>query len=1401
MSPSEKEIFEQAIKRRREFTSAKNRPEDVRANFLMRLLQRLRDSEEGKKAVALQKRTGIALFDDALADDARRRQNFRIEARKNQYPKISDTEVQELLQDALKAAEIQGSAKDIIKNPESLSQVISMELAARIATLSPEMQQDPRVLYSILGDAYHSIDWKKLTSEQAKLLEGEFKVCAEDVFGKMRQTKEVNGRKIEIPDNARLWRGLGDYVITTDIADDEVLPPKPGDSAPASEIKEYNRIKTTNEQHQALRKRLYEIQSVINRSDPTTKSLKEEYDNLLKDIAKSSVMESEAEQLRQRLAQEIKELEVKAPPRGKVQTGEAAVRFEEEARGAQSTPLDQEGLKTNPTRRSEQGPLWSIYSNPDPGDPNSVEAIFPGNTELQAGLLRIRNFLTPASLEEQMFPRTDKLLKAEKMLDQLLRDNRDLAQPQQEYIESYKNMLRSEAYARQQKERPASRFYLDPVTYDLFKRAPVVLVESKFITAAKEIAIAGPGSARAKTALEELDLIQYILFSNGFDEARVQQYALSPELVRELGREAFSEADFTGFREAMTRFAPAQKEKFGRSFVTKYSALQWLEAKTNADGPANKDYQAFVNRMNDEDFFGLDGGYGELLARIRPKLRTVYLSYGDTEEGYKAGHNPAYWNKAIAATAELIENDPEMKKLFSDYMNGEYFKINPFDEQEQSTLKAIGIDVEHVLPWKDATVMLTKFAAMREMMDHLKDNHDLRFLPPSWSVALGDMPSTFNKKEFWVAQLKQSFERQIQTWGSETAIDDNDRIMWRKRSVIVRNMAPSIDEWSDEVSSGLWDKIQQWKRGGMGDTEERRQLFAEVEMRCKLIPLRDDMVPKATDIESFSKWLGKLKESTLKEEVRMYNGARIIQLYRSFPYAAMAESGFRRSHEDKFMRDAYQELIGNVLGKEGFDKFMEGRSLAGKMVGAGRSWMFEMFTGEREKARGKLINTFAEVSRYAPHEVAKVLRDGNSKSFAVWADENIGGMKNYGKEFKNLTLIWEDLNALCDKELLAQVDYSKGVEGLTKQVAGSPQRGQLEIIRQYFHDQPAIYKNISNYNPEDAMNAYMTKMKGLTEYLLENSSNNVVLPTQNLFDKLFRRANISIHRHVTQFGAVEEIADPRYIPFIIDARFDDYPYEWLQYPDRLAAIAGKMGITISAEQRKNLLSVTERFFEFGDQMSAPFRRKERDLGAAGTVHSKTAITSKLTLDQKPKIEAQAEMYPMEVGYQGTQAAAFFVGVEAGAELLNLKTKLGYALFEKTPGASDASEYVSSSIKAESPDELRTRLEHYLNATVGKGSAIGSGAVEELHKTIKQLAGISYWERAIMGKPGNLRWAIAHRLGIDRVIGRRLDKLDDTAPLGVWLFKARWIPPIFIGLLIAYAFVEIKNTVSQDKRGG
>jgi len=50
----------------------------------------------------------------------------------------------------------------------------------------------------------------------------------------------------------------------------------------------------------------------------------------------------------------------------------------------------------------------------------------------------------------------------------------------------------------------------------------------------------------------------------------------------------------------------------------------------------------------------------------------------------------------------------------------------------------------------------------------------------------------------------------------------------------------------------------------------------------------------------------------------------------------------------------------------------------------------------------------------------------------------------------------------------------------------------------------------------------------------------------------------------------------------------------------------------------------------------------------------------------------------------------------------------------------------------------------------------------------------------------------------KYIARWVKDLDDRVPLGVWIWKLRWVPPILLGLLIAYAFVEIKNTTSGDK---
>lgn len=1408
----EDDIFNEAVKRSRRVNATGGvikETTEARADFITELLRRIYrlTNEQGKPVSQLYSEKTIGLFDSAIKNDAKARLEFRSGVRRQgSYPTRTVDEAQSILVDSVSVAERTGAATDIIKSRARLTQPITMELAARIAVMPPELQNNPRALYFEAARAYQSVDWQKMTPAQADMMAKELKSEIEDVFDRMKLNESVS--TTIIPDKKQLWRGLGDYYLTAEVSAIEQLPPAPTTGASRADAlahqKLVNSITTRNQQREALQNRLREIQDTINRPGPTTDTLEKAYRELEKDIyQKETVIKSDSEPILQKLDEEIKQLKEKGPLGTRRPTTRAdespALTFEKEAQIANSRSPDSINL------------LHEI-------DPQSVQSLFPGNTQLQTELLKLSNLFT-ATPEEQIYGiPSDRLYQGREVIKQIKRDFGGLPPDQRELISHFERRIEDQVTREMQFSRQESSIYLDPASYTLLLKAPVALATKEELDASRRLLVSREDVA-GETSLTRLRNIHYILFSESFDEKRIKMG--SAEIARNLSTE-----EIETIRKARRSISKAQKEKFSRSYTTVFNAIRFSDLWSNAAGADDEMFQRFVNQLKDEDYFALDGAFGELIARIRERVRTNMEFYMANENGQVAATDPKFLEMSMRDTVDEIRKDKELEEMFGHYLDGEYFKATPFDPHEPNTLKAVGIDAKDILTWRESAEMLTKLSVIRMQMNMEMDIIECRYLPPAFGSKDGSYPMTFNVKEK-VAKLVHWVERDMMQWGSKSSKMDNDRLMIRKQAQLMIDLVPELSIAADERTDKLWGKIERLRdlrrtEQNM-DKKEKLRLFAEISNVCYFIPNRDFPPPNydasnPSTFPEFEKWLLSVDKKFLQKEALIFEGMRRAQSFGTDPYLGMHGSGFRRSHEGKFQRDALTEVLSNtmltayseVMGmtpEQTRDRFMKGRFLSATIVGSARKYDMNIMAHHlKVKAGNEHVANMADVSMYRSHSVAMILWEGESRSFTQWCTDHIGGIQNYRETFKKISTNFDAIHATMEKNWQFQPDYYAADY--------APHHRQLML--------EALTKKYGNAEvAQRELQTYLDQMHSLSVYLVGEHPGGATTEHEahGLFEKIGKAWR---HRRgdpiVRRFGAAEEFRDPRYLLNTKQIRFDDYPFEWLQYPERMLASAKQAGITLSPKlehelvtgEFKTILPVSARFFNFGNQQSGPFRRMLRDLGQSTAVYN-THPTILDVKDEKAQIETAGKAYPPIVGYQGPEVAAMYTLLQGGGSLLAEATKPGYDLFEHTPGSSDISTYVYSDFKAKSADEIHTKLETWLRATHGKPENTGSPAVEALYDAIKRNANISEkelipgiratrvsWEKLFLGGQQSFRRAFIEQYKTGKYIERWVKELDERIPLGVWVWKLRWVPPIFLGLLIAYAFVEIKNTTSGDK---
>lgn len=1311
-------------------------------DFLAKILERIQQHELKKQVVRDHARAEYAR---AMSKDPYERHAYHHSLKERRYSVEMLKESQNALREQWDmAAKENRLPTEFITSPDQVQHsAVAAEYIARITALPSELRNDPRVLYAEASRAYHSIDWQKLTAEE----EAELKLVIERTFARMHElarTENVPG----MPDTDKdLWWGMGDYYLSRDISPEEAqLDPANPDQ----------QIDARNQQRRNLKNRLKRLQSDLsqfNSASQEKKLLEDVSQELQKGKYESEKMtskgpvkqpplyfEEDVERVRRHLSREIDNFDIADRP-------SRQVNIERPPTAVSLEDLRQQAKAADEQHRGETTP-HNLFQDITP---EMLDEKFVGQEALQQQLLELRKRFEYTHESRIKGFDANSLATGQQMVRDLLRE-RNLTAEQKEIIKRFDQRLEGEIAKKRQQEQPMSRFYLTPEEIIGLDEDPIGTIDS-MVSKVFDKMISDPEDIQVRAYMDRMDLMNQYLFSNQYDAKRLREMLIAtenmaPDVVERLIK----------IRE---RLAPDQKDRLSRTFTIRWHAARWYREWANTDSPSGRQFSEFINtRMNEDDFFGLDGIYGPLVARAREILRVKYEArmYKD---GISQAHNPEWYTKALQDTVEeLIQND-HYRRIYEDqYLKGRFFMSNPDaptdpndPNYEANTLMPTKT---HGQTWEQAAKTITNFADIRFLMSGEKFNMDIRYRTPRFGVMAGQIHSTFWEKQR-IAKLMRPFTNFFETWegfGGKTAIE---RAIIRHRANIMRRASPDIDIWARDWTDRLMADIARWKSGGM-QGEEERELFAEVAEKFFFQPDKLKRPPDPGGPE-FAHWLKQLSRKTLEEEVRVYSGMLIDQQHTMRPYLMMFESGYRNGAQRQFMSDMVSTLYGRNNPDEGRHIF-----LAGHVVDSANGYFMKKYVGDPEHSRNKFVSNMKEASRYRPHSMAMVLKEGGSRSFERYTATLPGGKKRYAEIFSELSLRFDEIRSRILEqfdERYTQIDYLAG-----------PNAQQMEIIDAVFADHAGETGAMSK-------DVYLHLMQDLSQHLVSG-------------------------------GWAEEFSNIRYAPLLSKGRWDDYPYEWLQYPERYVnKLRVKYPDRFDDETvRRMLMRASERFIgeKIGEEQSGPFRRMWRDLGAAQTVFDQMP---KL-FDPDPKVHSEAfqTAYSVEVGYQGPMHAAMNVVMAAGglegAEKVYGFWEKGYGPFrEGAKGSNDFSVYGFSDHKGKSVDELRETIEHILRMTSGNVAHNAGDEAAALLESAEAYLGITNYRGILLGNRNSLRTNMLLKLGklvgfseefVEERVNRILDIMNDRYPIGIIKFKGMMALP-YVALLLALVVVK------EIQRGG
>ena len=303
----------------------------------------------------------------------------------------------------------------------------------------------------------------------------------------------------------------------------------------------------------------------------------------------------------------------------------------------------------------------NIYKNEKRGrydiTKDQAERLFPGDPESQKRLFELQQLFLPRDLTQETFGLGDDTFRAGSgLLDEMLR--RRVVPEQREALSRLRLRIESERERLAKQGQPISRFYLTQEEQDSLDKDGIGTIDRMFNQVLEGI-IERPEDPITRQRLDRLELMQYYLFSDQYDSRMMRVEIRQSETgdpIMLLPKEQ-QDALRRRFREKLA----GEKDKFGKSFSIRYHAAQWLDQWSNADSAGNENYQRFINsRMNEDDFFGLDGQYGGLIARAREIIRAKFEAKM-FKNGERQAYDVQFWDQSVEETMQELAGNKKYR--------------------------------------------------------------------------------------------------------------------------------------------------------------------------------------------------------------------------------------------------------------------------------------------------------------------------------------------------------------------------------------------------------------------------------------------------------------------------------------------------------------------------------------------------------------------------------------------------------------------------------------------------------------------------------------------------------------------------------------------------------------------
>jgi hypothetical protein len=719
---------------------------------------------------------------------------------------------------------------------------------------------------------------------------------------------------------------------------------------------------------------------------------------------------------------------------------------------------------------------------------------------------------------------------------------------------------------------------------------------------------------------EQLELLEYYLFSPQFstnlldgdiiivksqealraafkDSRTIEGTKATPEHIAEV-QEKIDNAMRERATQRGARSGQLEKEKanFAREFKIRLKDAQFIQIWTHAAEANDEQFGHFLNgRMTEDSFWGMDGLYGGLVKKFRMDLRRQYEKLLFNARGDKNAHVDMLWDEACRVTEAKMLTNAQNMKIFKNYLNGEYFKETPFDGKQSVLIGPRGLldDDAALREYVRANKVITEFASMRMMMSGEKYNLDTRFLPVKDGVNLEQpgIKTQFKEKQK-IVKLIHTYGGWMKTWGGVMHGDATERLQMRERSNHVRIAIPEVTQWADERAKDYWHDIQ-----GFRDLppEDQRRVYGELKSvfeyssdKLDMLPDWESFVPDArqTKVDKITDWFKyNMNFNKLQKECRFDCGMQISDMHGLFPYLGVSESGARRSAQIEaliLMLGGPNETRAVELAKQNFLTFVQ--------LDAGLGYFMKKSTADTEHNRTSFLEKMTTITKYRPQANLLTLREGQSKSLRQWIKghepemreglkkyagytaepvEKVEGRELFGSYYEYLDTIHEEL--FSQLALTEQIDYSLGLELLKEPPKGemteeefrmrkSVVKGQLEIARKFFTDR---HKG-NEAEADKEMEHYFGEMKKAVDYL--------GLPKIEVKEDGTKEVTFS------KDAAITELKNIRYGPLLMKMRWDDYPYELLQYPERaLQIVIRSEGHPLYGKYGKNYMFLQEQY--------------------------------------------------------------------------------------------------------------------------------------------------------------------------------------------------------------------------------